>query len=144
MPQLDSATNLRSFRTFLLMRQFEQREIGARIARARKMAGDMTQDELADLLNVSKRSVQDYEAGITVPWKHFQLLEDAFKKPLTWFLHGEEPEPQLPEGLAQQLVDATAGLEVVVARFEAIAARLEQLQGVKAPARSGRKTEPDG
>lgn len=55
----------------------------------------MTQTQLADLLDVSARSVQDYERGITVPWRHFQRLEQIFpNRSLRWFLHGE-PEPRM-------------------------------------------------
>ena len=56
----------------------------------------MTQAQLADLLNVSARSVQDYEHGITVPWRHFDRLEQITGRPLRWFLHGDEP-PHLDE-----------------------------------------------
>jgi transcriptional regulator with XRE-family HTH domain len=66
-------------------------EIGRRIAQARKEAG-MTQVELAEILNISARSVQDYERGVTVPWKHFQRLEEVFKRPLRWFLRGESEQ----------------------------------------------------
>lgn len=58
----------------------------------------MTQDDLSEALNVSKRSLQDYEAGTTIPWKHFQKLSAIFNRPLEWFLHGEEPQPE-PESL---------------------------------------------
>lgn len=120
------------------MRQFAQQEIGERIAQARKESGGMTQEELAELLNVSKRSVQDYEAGTTVPWKYFQLLEEVFKRPLSWFLHGEEE--QLPQDLAQQLADAMDALVAVAGRFESAATRLEALLPAEtAPAPSGRK-----
>jgi transcriptional regulator with XRE-family HTH domain len=130
--QQDSATNLRNFRTFLLMRQFQQREIGERITLAMKEAGGMTQEELADLLNVSKRSVQDYVAGTTVPWKHFQLLEEIFKKPLSWFLHGEATadDDRLGEVLA-----ALAGLQGQVGEVLAL---LQQLQVKPAPRRAKR------
>lgn len=84
-----AATNLRSFRTFLLMREFAAREIGQRIAQARKEAGGLTQAELAEALNVSQRSLQDYEAGKTIPWKHFQLLARIFDRPVEWFIHGQ-------------------------------------------------------
>ncbi len=121
--QIPSATNARNFRTFLLVRQFAQKEIGQRIALARKEAGGMTQEQLAELLNVSTRSVQDYEAGETVPWKHFQLLEEIFRKPLGWFLHGEEAtqpaaedavfEGRLErlEGLSHQVLDTVRRIE---------------------------------
>jgi predicted transcriptional regulator len=72
----------------------EAKEIGRRIALARKEAGAMTQTQLAGLLNVSARSVQDYEHGITVPWRHFERLEQIFPgKSLAWFLHGEAEPP---------------------------------------------------
>lgn len=87
------------------MQQFAGQEIGARIAQARHEAGGMTQEELAEALNVSKRSVQDYEAGVTIPWKHFQRLEQIFKRPIDWFLHGgEEPsEDRLAQVLREEL-----------------------------------------
>ncbi len=90
--QKTSATNLRNLRTFLRMRQEEARQIGGRIALARKEADGMTQGELADLLNVSARSIQDYEAGVTIPWKYFRDLEKIFPShTFDWFLHGTEP-----------------------------------------------------
>lgn len=94
--QNPSATNDRNFRTFLLMQQFAAREIGERIARARKEADGMTQEQLAETLDVSTRSVQDYEAGTTIPWKYFSRLEEIFRRPLGWFLHGEEAPQQMP------------------------------------------------
>ena len=100
-----AATKLRSFRTFLLMQQFAGAEIGARIAQARREAGAMTQDQLAELLNVSKRSVQEYEAGNTIPWKHFQSMAGIFKKPLEWFLHGEAASDEAMTEALRQVVD---------------------------------------
>lgn len=101
--QKPSATNLRNFRTFLLMQQFAAREIGARIAQARREADGMTQDDLADALNVSKRSVQEYEAGNTIPWKHFSRLEEVFEQPLAWFLRGEERSDEETKQLDERL-----------------------------------------
>lgn len=69
--QLVAATNGRNFRRFLLMQQFEAQEIGARIKQARLEAG-LTQEELAALSSVSKRSLADYEAGQTIPYRHFR------------------------------------------------------------------------
>lgn len=80
------------------MREFAAREIGARIAQCRRESGGMTQEELAETLNVSKRSVQDYEAGVTIPYKHFARLEQVFGRSLSWFLHGEnEPAEAVEE-----------------------------------------------
>lgn len=69
-----AATNDRTFRTFLLVAQLEAEAIGMRIRQARDEAG-MTQEELADVARgFSKRSLQDYEAGVTIPYKHMQEI----------------------------------------------------------------------
>ena len=36
------------------------------------------------------RSVQNYEAGDVIPYKHFRRLEEITGKPLAWFLRGDE------------------------------------------------------
>lgn len=114
------ATEARSFRTFLLMQQFAAKEIGTRIAQARREHAAMTQEQLAELLDVSTRSVQDYERGETIPWKHFKRLETIFQRDLDWFLHGEPIERVDPEiavltekidGLARQLADIDRKLD---------------------------------
>lgn len=65
------------------------KEIGNRIAQARRETGGMTQEELAALLHVSPRSVQAYEAGEVIPYRYLRDLERALAKPAAWFLHGE-------------------------------------------------------
>jgi transcriptional regulator with XRE-family HTH domain len=131
-----AATNLRTFRTFLLVREFATEEIGERIARARKQAGGMTQEQLADLLDVSKRSLQDYEAGKTIPWKYFQLLEKILKRPLEWFLYGEEGTATTALD-ADDLAAALDRLEAVEARQRELAERLEQLLRDPEPREAG-------
>lgn len=69
----------RSFRTFLLMAQFEAREIGQRIAEARTIAG-LTQEELAEMASFSKRSLQDYEAGVTIPYRHMREISRLLRR----------------------------------------------------------------
>lgn len=64
----------------------------------------MTQPELAEALDVSTRQLQNYEAGVTIPWPHFQRLEEIFDRSLTWFLHGEDKEDaQTPEAQEEHL-----------------------------------------
>jgi transcriptional regulator with XRE-family HTH domain len=108
-----AATNARSFRTFLLMQQFDSQAIGARIAQARREANGMTQETLGDLIGLSKRSVQDYEAGATIPWKHLREMARVLDKHVDWFLRGIEPDGDSPSP------DALARLE----------RRVEELQG---------------
>jgi hypothetical protein len=58
----------------------------------------MTQKTLAELLCVCKRSVQAYEAGTTIPYRHLHRLADIFERPASWFLYGEEPAGDGPAG----------------------------------------------
>lgn len=65
------------------------REIGQRIALARRLADGMTQRELADLLGVTERSVAAYEAGDVIPYRFMRQLENLLNRPASWFLYGE-------------------------------------------------------
>jgi len=47
----------------------ERKRIGERITRARRESG-LTQRDLADQLGITTRSVQNYESGAIVPWRH--------------------------------------------------------------------------
>lgn len=116
-----SATNTRNLRTFLLMREFEAREIGQRIALARKETGGMTQEELADLVNVTPRSVQLWESGDTIPYKRLSRIAQVLGRPVGWFLHGndtEEDDDRLSR-LEAQLEGATAKLDKLLELLEA-------------------------
>ncbi|MBI3936390.1 MAG: helix-turn-helix transcriptional regulator [Betaproteobacteria bacterium] len=70
------------------MQQFEAQQIGARIARARKEAG-LTQEDLAEMASFSKRSLQDYEAGVSIPYRHLRELGELLNRTAQWFLYGE-------------------------------------------------------
>jgi len=65
----------------------EQRCVGARIAEARRHAG-LTQRELAETLGVTTRSIQNYEAGVAVPYKHVRAIELLGHKRHGWILDG--------------------------------------------------------
>ena len=71
----------------------DPRAVGKRIAIARKEAGGMTQGELADALQVSKRSVAAYEAGAVLPFRYLGRIETAVSKPKAWLLYGDEALP---------------------------------------------------
>lgn len=64
------------------------REIGSRIAMARTAAG-LTQQDLADRLGVTRRSVQGYEAGHVAPYRHLERLAEVLERPRAWFLPDE-------------------------------------------------------
>ena len=124
-PQEVAATNSRNFRTFLLMQQFAAREIGARIAQARKERG-LSQEELADLVaGFSKRSLQDYEAGVTIPYKHLNELGRLLKKPEEWFLYGDDEQEDAGGPSDERL------REIVREELQEIRLVLERIEGGK-------------
>ena len=58
----------------------ELQELGRRIARARA-AARLTQEELAERLGVTRRSVQGYEAGAVAPYRHLDRLAQLLECP---------------------------------------------------------------
>lgn len=69
----------------------EQRGVGSRIAEARRHAG-LTQRELAGVLGVTTRTVQNYEAGVAVPYKHLRTIESLGHKRPGWILEGGDDD----------------------------------------------------
>lgn len=67
----------------------ERSEIGARIAQARRESG-VTQAELARALGVTVRSVQNWEAGSSVPYRHLRAIESVTHRRPGWLLDGSE------------------------------------------------------
>lgn len=114
--QKPAATSSRNFRTFLLMAQFEAREIGARIQQARNEKG-LTQEELAEMATFSKRSLQDYEGGTTIPYRQLREIGQLLGKPTEWFLYGDaEGEPVSADELAAlraEVAEVREGVERV-------------------------------
>src|SRR3990167_9427701 len=110
-----AATNARNFRTFLLMQQFEAQEIGARIRQARREAG-MTQEELATVSSFSQRSLQDYESGVTIPYRHLTELAAILRRSVAWFLHGAEADrpPEEDAALADRMTALEAQMQELV------------------------------
>lgn len=109
-----AATNDRNFRTFLLVSQLESEAIGRRIHQARKEAG-LTQEQLADLATgFSKRSLQDYEAWTTIPYKHMREIAALTGKSTEWLIHGDpEPAPGAADD-TQLVLSHLRGLEARV------------------------------
>jgi DNA-binding XRE family transcriptional regulator len=68
--------------------------IGRRIARARA-AARLTQQDLAERLGVTRRSVQGYEAGKVAPYRHLDRLADVLNRPKAWFLLDRRLESDL-------------------------------------------------
>lgn len=115
-----AATTGRDFRTFLLMAQFEAQEIGARIQQARNEKG-ITQEELAEMASFSKRSLQEYEAGRTIPYRQLRELGRLLERPTEWFLYGDDAGTNGP---------AAARLEEVLGAVEALREEVREVRGL--------------
>ena len=84
----------------------ERRRIGARIARARRESG-LTQRELADELGITTRSVQSYEAGAIVPWRHLRRIELLTQRRAGWLLQdGDAPDNAISAQAIHELLEA--------------------------------------
>jgi transcriptional regulator with XRE-family HTH domain len=66
----------------------ERASIGTRIAQARRESG-MTQADLASTLSVTVRSIQNYESGVSVPYRHLRAIEALAHKRPGWILDGD-------------------------------------------------------
>jgi len=95
------------------MSQLQAREIGARIEQKRKERG-LTQEELAEMTSFSKRSLQDYENGVTIPYKHFAEIGRLLNTPSEWFLYG--PAENEPDDRISDLREEVAEIREMLAR----------------------------
>lgn len=111
------------------MQQFAAAEIGERIAQARRENDGMTQEQLAELLDVSTRAVQNYEAGVSIPWKHFSRLEKIFDRDLAWFLHGHDATAEAESDVARRLDDLLLEVRAIDRKLDLadVTGRIEQL-----------------
>lgn len=119
-----AATEVRNLRTLLLLSVFEPEDIGARIAQARREAG-LTQEDLGDLVGVSTRSLQGYESGDVVPYRHIGKLSDVLQRPAAWFLHGEATEDEATNS------ERLARIEIQLAEIRGLLAG--EAQGEESP-----------
>lgn len=98
------------------------REIGKRIIAARKEfePGPISQQELADLIHVSQRSMQAYEAGEVIPYRKLKDIAAVLNKPAAWILHGERASD--PVGELAVLQDISVKMDRIISLFESRAA----------------------
>jgi DNA-binding transcriptional regulator YiaG len=82
----------------LLMDDLQEEAICARIQKARKEAG-LNQDEFAELLEVIKRTVQNYESN-RVPWSKMGQISEITGKSTRWLLllvvESRKPAEEVP------------------------------------------------
>jgi transcriptional regulator with XRE-family HTH domain len=114
------------------VRQGDGGAIGGRIARARKESG-LTQEELAGRMGVSARSIQGYEAGKVVPYRHLNQLAKITNRELGWILAGDPP-PDLNAQVVERLVTLVEEVAEEAKRIRSVAERLERLVEGSQPA----------
>lgn len=106
-----SSQELRNLRTLLLLNVLEPEEIGGRIKLARERAG-LRQEDLADLVNVSTRTIQNYEAGDTKQYSALQLIARATAVSVEWLLHGDrDPQPDEGGSALREVLDRLQAVE---------------------------------
>jgi transcriptional regulator with XRE-family HTH domain len=113
------------------MRHEDAGAIGGRIARARKESG-LTQEELASRVGVTARSIQGYEAGKVVPYRHLSRLAEITDRELAWFLESDDAAA-LAE-VATRLVTLVEELAEEARAIREVAERLERLLAAGQPA----------
>lgn len=123
----------------------EQRLVGSRIATARREAG-MTQQQLARELGVTTRSIQNYESGLVVPYKHLRRIETLTRRRPGWLLAARAEDDGMEETitrLEQALADHQRLLQE---HLETLRQQTELLRGQREAARRrrGGATEGEG
>jgi transcriptional regulator with XRE-family HTH domain len=121
-----SATDTRNLRTLLLLNIFEGQKIGERIKQARNEKG-LRQEDLADLINVSTRTIQGYELGETNQYRRLKVISEVLGRPVEWFLHGdlEQTDPATIVAIRDELAAVRSQVERNTALLEALLAGRE-------------------
>lgn len=120
-----SATDARNLRRLLLLNVFEPEEIGQRIQQARERAG-LRQEDLADLIGMSTRQVQNYEAGDSKQYAKLRAIAGATGVTVEWLLGTATPGETDPGTAALELAE----MQATLARIERmLRERLDPSQG---------------
>jgi transcriptional regulator with XRE-family HTH domain len=121
------------------MRHNEDDTIGRRIAQARREAG-LTQEELGQLIGVTTRSVQGYEAGNVIPFRHLRKLENATGKSRGWLLYGDDDSGNVGD-VATTLAALVAQIAEDAERIARAAEQLERSRSREQPAPAEQQRE---
>lgn len=113
-----------------------QRQICARIKQARKAAG-LTQEDAANLLNVTTRAYQNYERD-RIPFRSLGKIAQLTGVQQEWLLRGDPAEPtQVQAGLMRDVASGVATLERsqedVHSKLDEVLERLARLEGGQLP-----------
>jgi transcriptional regulator with XRE-family HTH domain len=115
--------------------------IGARIAQARKAQG-LTQRDFAELLGVTVRSLQHYEAGTIVPYRHFHRMEVVTNKRPGWFLQDEHEGFASAAALTALRNQLTTHLDLLESRLRTLSENVDRLRELRESSQGRRKVDP--
>lgn len=107
--------------------------VGGRIAQARKQRG-LTQRQLAEGLGVTVRSVQSYESGAVLPYRHLARLGALLHRSPAWFLHGRTSGVEERDALVALRREFHDRFRTLDEQLGQLNERLEQLRGLAAQA----------
>ena len=107
--------------------------VGARIAQVRKERG-LTLRELAEGLGVTVRSLQSYEAGVVLPYRHLPRLAALLHRSPTWILQGRTRGMEEREALVALRQEFRERVQTLEEQLALLAERLEQFRGLTAEA----------
>jgi transcriptional regulator with XRE-family HTH domain len=119
--------------------------ISERIRQARTSAG-FTQGELAAGLGVTTRSVQNYEAGKSIPYRHLRQIESLTHTPPGWLVAGGSYGPDELTDLAALCDTLERQTLLIQSQLEVLTGHIEQLRAQRNVSRSLRRApqELDG
>ena len=100
-----------------LLAELERAEISSRIKQARTEAG-LTQQELADLMQVHWRTIQTWEQDQRVPWDRLEDIGKATGRTRDWLLHGRDEQPAPDQ---TELIAAVSEVQRLLERLVALA-----------------------
>jgi transcriptional regulator with XRE-family HTH domain len=112
--------------------RFDPYVTGSRIRQARLEKG-LTQPELAAVCAFSMRSLQNWETGVSIPYKHFTELSKVLDKQTNWFLYGGEAETLVTPSRFEEL---SSRVDAVETRQEEILSLLRELRELPKPLES--------
>lgn len=116
--------------TFDLMARLDLALVGQRIREARRGL-DLTQDDLAEIVGVHKRTIENWERGQTKPFDRIDDLAEGLGVSIVWLLHGIDPStPPAEGGRTQILEQGRENAERIDAMAEAVAQLREDISAV--------------
>jgi transcriptional regulator with XRE-family HTH domain len=104
------------------MAELDRAAISVRIAEARDKRAGLTQPELADLMKVHWRTIQDWESpkNNTVPWDRLGEIASATGVSKEWLLHGEIQSEITASEVMAKLDDISTQLTALDRKLDAM------------------------